>query len=308
MTDPRRLSDVGDAFQQALLRSARRDHGSSAAEARCLVAATTAASMLAHTAGASASASAAASIANTALGTGSVGVGFTVKAMALGFALGLGVQGAVVVGSRISQPPAAQPGPASVQRAGVQTPTTRAPTRIAAEPFGVGAAPETVGTLGSEVDPANARENTPTPGRSGASVISKAGASANGATERTAPSLTSESAAPGSVASSGIGPGSVAPSVANDLLEREVVLVDQARLAYRAKSYDLALALLDRHQRDFPRGSLGPEALVVRVQALVGLGRRAEAQRLALPYLTTYTSSPISQRLRSVLGQPESTR
>jgi hypothetical protein len=62
-----------------------------------------------------------------------------------------------------------------------------------------------------------------------------------------------------------------------------------------------ALALLDEHRRRFPGGALGDEARVVRVEALLALGRSREAleelEELPGPLLER------SRRLRVVRGE-----
>lgn len=287
MTDPRRLSDVGDAFQQALLRSARRDHGSLAAQARCIAAVSTTAAAAAHAGGAAAATGAsianAASIAKTAIGGASVGSMVAVKAVAIGLALGLGAHGAILVanhGSKTREEPRT--------RSMVQSTSPRVRGVTAVRERAAEALPALAGSTLVVENPSRASGSpTPTPPRA-----------AKLAPMRAAATPDMQAAPPASQLAE---PTPDVPATVNDSLEREVALMDEARLACRAKDYVRALTLLDRHQQEFSHGSLGPEALVIRVQALVGLGRRAEAERLARPYLSNYESSPITKRLRSVL-------
>ena len=65
-----------------------------------------------------------------------------------------------------------------------------------------------------------------------------------------------------------------------NLLERELALLDRARQQLRVAPAE-ALATLQQHQREFPKGSLRVEASIVRVETLLQLGRRAEAEALA---------------------------
>lgn len=65
-----------------------------------------------------------------------------------------------------------------------------------------------------------------------------------------------------------------------DLLERELALLDRARQELRT-SPERALTILETWRRDFPRGALAVEASLVRVEALLALGRRAEGEELA---------------------------
>jgi hypothetical protein len=98
------------------------------------------------------------------------------------------------------------------------------------------------------------------------------------------------------------------PTLPNDALEREVRLLDEVRARCSATQYSQALALLDLHRQKFDGGALGPEALVLRVQALLGEGRRAEAQSVAKPYLASNRESSISKRLIALLGNGVSAR
>lgn len=65
-----------------------------------------------------------------------------------------------------------------------------------------------------------------------------------------------------------------------DLLDSEVVLLDSARGALKRGDSTEALALLDRHAQ-LGAHSLGAEATLLRVQALVVAGRTAEARAVA---------------------------
>lgn len=321
MTDPRRLADVGSPFQQALIRSARRDHGSHSAEARCIVAASTIAATTAHASGAAAANAAAANIANAALGTSagagfgaaaSAGVGaataaasasFVAKAVAVGLALGLSVQGAAVVHRHLSKPTTQSSTP--VTRALVETQIGAAPGESASrvQPRGVAeAAPSAAPAVTTTATPTAAINDAPRAAETAPLVVRTPSPSAQRDQDRVAPESGHETHEV-SASTRSADPTSVARVAPSDTLEREVALIDEARLAYRANDYALALSLLDRHQQQFAKGSLGPEALVIRVQALVGLGRRAEAERLAQPYLANYGSSPVTQRLRSILGK-----
>jgi hypothetical protein len=295
MTDPRRLSDVGNAFERTLLRSARRDHGSSAAEARCVVAATTTAAVAAH-AGSAAASTAASAIAKTALGTAGIGASITAKAVAIGFAVGLTVQGTIVVSNHVSKPAAPRLVDAAAHPMAPSAQDVPPPAlALRPEPAELADAPQdSVETPQSHVtQSAHAPQLS-----SGHSTVQSPEGSRNAAPRAPSPSSTPETteSSPGA-------------SVANnDMLDREVAIIDEARLACRANSHERALALIDLHRLYFAHGSLGPEALVIRVQALVGLGRHEEATRLALPFISTYASSPISQRLRAILSQNQSPR
>jgi RNA polymerase sigma-70 factor (ECF subfamily) len=63
----------------------------------------------------------------------------------------------------------------------------------------------------------------------------------------------------------------------SDRLAEEVAILSHAETELHAGHYEKALALLEQHARSFPRGTLAPERIGAQVQALCGLGRRAEA-------------------------------
>lgn len=95
-----------------------------------------------------------------------------------------------------------------------------------------------------------------------------------------------------------------APSVeAPDTLPREVELLDEARGALSRGSANEALSTLDRYTREFPRGRLSTEALVLRIDALARAGRTSEAKSLAERFLATSPNSPHAARIRKSIGQ-----
>jgi len=63
-----------------------------------------------------------------------------------------------------------------------------------------------------------------------------------------------------------------------------------------------ALASLDRYQQDFPRGTLAPEATVLRIEALQLAGERSRAKALGESFLKAHPKSPHAQRVRSLIG------
>ncbi len=58
-----------------------------------------------------------------------------------------------------------------------------------------------------------------------------------------------------------------------------------------------ALALVDEHARSHPKGTLGQEREMIRIQALVGLGRKDEARALADAFKKRNPNSVYVQRL-----------
>jgi len=84
-------------------------------------------------------------------------------------------------------------------------------------------------------------------------------------------------------------------------LVEEVAVIDEARQALaNARGAD-ALRVLDRYQRDYPRGRLGQEAGYLRMQALVLTGNRAAAQQLAEQFLRASPNSPLAPRIRELI-------
>jgi hypothetical protein len=85
-------------------------------------------------------------------------------------------------------------------------------------------------------------------------------------------------------------------------LTEEVASLDTAREALAAGDASRALRALDDHARKFPGGLLGPEATVLRIEALALRGDRAAATRLGKAFLDAHPHSPHANRLRSLLG------
>jgi hypothetical protein len=289
MTDPPRILDVSTAsFERALLESASRDHGSSAAQMRCLAAASTATLLVAQT-----TASAASAVTATSLGAG-----LALKGVAVGLLLGLGLQGAVVVAHRVVTPS-----------------TTSTPIVVPASPRPPLASRQSTGTDAHAV-PAIAEAPASTdahavpviaeaPVVNGAAIASKAGTfdgptrSARAASPLGQPSTVIDETQPSTV--NAISSAAFRP-LPDDSLEREVQLLDEARSFNNAGQYVKTLDLLARHQQRFQTGSLKPEALVIRVQAVLGLGQRDNARALARQYMIANPNSPVTKRLTSLLS------
>jgi len=96
-------------------------------------------------------------------------------------------------------------------------------------------------------------------------------------------------------------PAPVAQPAATSLTY-EVAALDHAREALVSGDAGGALRALDDHDRRFPGGMLGPEATVLRIEALALRGDRASAVRLGKAFLDAHPRSPHASRLRSLLG------
>jgi TolA-binding protein len=85
-------------------------------------------------------------------------------------------------------------------------------------------------------------------------------------------------------------------------LAEEVALVDRARGALARGDAPTALAVLDDYDARFRPRKFAPEALYLRMEALLRLGQTSAARAVADRLATTYPSSPNAARARQVLG------
>jgi len=267
---PRLLEEASDPFQRRLLGSARADRGTSVAQTRCIVAASTATIITTQVV-----ASAAA-----AVGGSSFGIGVALKAAAIGLVLGFSVEGVVALNAHSDTTTRLlRASAASKPQAGAKKPLASAKAQPTPAPL----PPETSVVI--SVKPAASAPNlasapTVTANRSFAATVDLADA-------RSAKAL------------AGAG---IARALHDDSLDREVKLLDEARRYCASGSYERAIELLNRHRQQFAAGALGPEALVIRVRVLMGQGRRLEAEDLAKVFIARNPSSPVSTRLSSMLG------
>jgi RNA polymerase sigma-70 factor (ECF subfamily) len=74
-------------------------------------------------------------------------------------------------------------------------------------------------------------------------------------------------------------------------------LLESARAALGRGDAPAALALLERHELEFPTGTLVEERLAAKVLALCSLGRRDEAARAASRLLRMSPNSPLRARI-----------
>jgi len=100
---------------------------------------------------------------------------------------------------------------------------------------------------------------------------------------------------------SGTSVGGVAP-VAAATLARELAAVDAARTAVVHRQPRRALALLDAYARAFPGGTLGPEAEILRIDALAQGGHPATARAHAEAFVRLHPSSVLAARARQYLA------
>jgi hypothetical protein len=96
--------------------------------------------------------------------------------------------------------------------------------------------------------------------------------------------------------------GSTSPpaATASDLTD-ELASLDAARAALDAGDTALALQQIDRHDRDFARGQLAPEALALRIEVYAKRGDRPKVEELAGAFLARYPNHTQARRVRSIL-------
>ncbi|MDP3232328.1 MAG: hypothetical protein Q8S33_16565 [Myxococcales bacterium] len=95
-------------------------------------------------------------------------------------------------------------------------------------------------------------------------------------------------------------PTKAPPPDEEDALARELALLDVARMEVPSAP-TRALATLQEHARRFPKGALGTEADLLRVEALVKAGRRAEAVRLGQRLTAQGATGPLAERVQRLL-------
>ncbi|MEJ7601708.1 MAG: hypothetical protein WKG01_27650 [Kofleriaceae bacterium] len=88
-------------------------------------------------------------------------------------------------------------------------------------------------------------------------------------------------------------------------LAAEVAVLDRARAALKGRDPAAALTVLDEHRREFAEGALVAEAEVVRLEALIQAGRKADARDQARSFLERFPSSPLVRRVRSLVERLE---
>jgi hypothetical protein len=82
----------------------------------------------------------------------------------------------------------------------------------------------------------------------------------------------------------------------------EVASLDRARAALANGDAREALARLSAHDAAFATGALQPEAVVLRVRALVTLGERSRAAQVANRFIAAHPESAQAGRLRTLIG------
>jgi hypothetical protein len=82
----------------------------------------------------------------------------------------------------------------------------------------------------------------------------------------------------------------------------EIQLLSRARKADARHDYAEVLSVLSEHERTFPAGRLSEEREVLRVKALVGLGRTDQARRSAARFRRQFPKSVLLHKLDEMLA------
>jgi RNA polymerase sigma-70 factor, ECF subfamily len=88
-----------------------------------------------------------------------------------------------------------------------------------------------------------------------------------------------------------------------DDLGAQLALIDGARAMLANGSARDALAQLREYDARYPAGALGPEALALRVEALLRSGEQARGRALGDRFVAQHPKSPYAARIRSLLAQ-----
>ncbi len=91
------------------------------------------------------------------------------------------------------------------------------------------------------------------------------------------------------------------PAPVGDLGD-EIAFVDAARNALSSGTPPRALEILRRYQDRYPSGSFRPEAAAIRIEALLKLGREAEARALARRFVAEHPGSLLAARVADMVG------
>jgi hypothetical protein len=97
-------------------------------------------------------------------------------------------------------------------------------------------------------------------------------------------------------------PKPVASASRASSLGPEIAIIDAARTALSQRRPESALSLLDRYDAEFPHGGLALETSYLRVEALLALGDRDGANRLATRVLAAHPESVYAKRIRELFG------
>jgi hypothetical protein len=86
-----------------------------------------------------------------------------------------------------------------------------------------------------------------------------------------------------------------------DALAQELAALDRARALLREGNAAGALQAVSAYEKQFPAGTLAPEATLVRLEALLASGAREQAEALAKKFLAQNKSELLQQRVQRLL-------
>jgi len=92
-----------------------------------------------------------------------------------------------------------------------------------------------------------------------------------------------------------------AATTANEL-SKQVALVDAARTALASGDAGRALSSVREYQATYPSGTFRPEVAAIKIEALLKLGRKAEARASAERFSASYGSGPLAERVARLAG------
>jgi hypothetical protein len=120
-----------------------------------------------------------------------------------------------------------------------------------------------------------------------------------------APAVTASDAAPNAPASASttsVPAHAVTPSPSASSPTRSEIEILRDAQAALGGSPAKALALAAEHERGYPNGSLGQEREMIRIQALLALGRKDEARARAARFEAAHPGSAYATRLHDLVG------
>jgi hypothetical protein len=88
----------------------------------------------------------------------------------------------------------------------------------------------------------------------------------------------------------------------SEALAAELRVLQPARQAVARRDFSSALARIAEHQRLYPWGTLTQEREALRIKALLGLGRRIEAERAGAAFRKRFPRSALNGRIEEMLG------
>ena len=97
------------------------------------------------------------------------------------------------------------------------------------------------------------------------------------------------------------GKRTVPARTASDAYAAELRVLQLAQRAVAGRDYPTALAAIAEHRRQFPAGRLAEEREALRVKALLGLGRSAEAQYAGMVFRERFPQSALRGRVDDML-------